>query len=817
MSHNSNYSSVGENNITTLNEDYVLATADTAGTTAIPYIIRHFTNGERDYIPIPEHVSTEKYLGTANSLNNKTFVISNTQKQSNRNVTMYLKAEEETGISTSVTGRQHILKAVTLESATKFTFHKITINDNDYYTISFVYGAGDDAVVGTEDDIVKYLKVTDANTNYSNQERGNLEIADDSNDSGCWFTASYTGTNWHISGVTTDNNGKNHTEFIAGSIKNNQWFFNSYEKSDDPGVHLDLWENIPETRTYTYVYPARCVTKASGYYNINLTGSDQYYLPDSFRGLGCVGNNNTAYELKINKFDGKGKTIDEDIYLNKFKTDNYFNVIHSVTTQATNSGTAYGVNKEQAHHGIGLFDSIVTSGADSMVTSFTLSGSVNTEIYKDGYNPSAQEQTIYSSDDANFISVGGVCGSTNSTSTYLTFDQVNLNQLTVCGSCVVGGLLGYSNNQNPKDSVVPVTVNECNATDLSIKMNSSSGLSSVIQARNAMGGFVGKCVEGKVVITGNTTSRSNVTIKAFGFEPLSGVTDHRSVAGGLVGFAGNGCTVSDMNVSPSTGYTVEIGSDYTGYAGGLVGLMQPSTEGGTSCVTNFTNCTVEKINVNGHYAGGFYGGKWFDNNNKYVPYSITLDNCQMVGDTSTNNTIKGNYFRDANGYAGGFLGCGNVYTNGSPNIEIKDCKVSHYTISSAAGAKGFAGGFIGYTGSSVDGSSITCYIHDSSVENCTIGTENNYAGGAIGQVYRRSNNSTNKILGYNIKLDTVEISGAYNGAWIGHLGETKANITTSIQFTGLGIYGKNYARNIGNWSDEDNRTNTKGIFRICRL
>ncbi|SDA22266.1 hypothetical protein SAMN02910447_02178 [Ruminococcus sp. YE71] len=244
-------------------------------------------------------------------------------------------------------------------------------------------------------------------------------------------------------------------------------------------------------------------------------------------------------------------------------------------------------------------------------------------------------------------------------------------------------------------------------------------------------------------------------------------------------------------------------------------MMQPYNSGGTSCIAEFQNCTVEKINVNGHYAGGFYGGKWFSGNNTYVPYQITLDKCQMVGDTSTNNTIKGNSVRDANGYAGGFLGCGNVYTNGSPNITIKDCKVQNYTITSTAytdGKKGYVGGFIGYTGSSVESSSITCYIHDSSVEDCTIGASGNYAGGAIGQVYRRSPNSTNKILGYNIKLDDVTLGGANNGAWIGHLGETKANITTSIQFTGLGIYGKNYARNIGNWSDADNRTNTKASF-----
>ena len=822
MSHNANYSDVGtddslvnddpntEEDETNITDYQKLASFDTTknenNSAPIPYVVKHYTVGgtTSGYTTRTDtHYSATRYTGT--TVPAGPVIIGET-----RNNQEYLTNERADGFNK----RQYVLystfknhnteeQGLTLEetkikNAIEVYFEKNPLNST--YRIFYTYEADNG------DEGRKYLRITNAD----NQGRGNLFF----DDTGTYFDVTYKGDNkWWI---TYDNK----TITFAGDKTNYcSW------STTDAGSNLAIYERtvtttlVPIGYTTTHNYPARCVTSSAGYFDITLTGSGTYQLPDSFRGLGCVGNNNAAYNFKVDSFNGNGLTIDEDIYLNKFKSDNYFNVIHSVTTQATNSGKPFDVNKDAdyEHHGIGFFDSLVTSGSNSKLTNFTLKGSVNTEMYDNTYNVSSQEITVYASTDARFMAVGGVCGSTNGTATYLTFDQINLNPLSISGSCTIGGLLGYSNNQNPANINPPVsvTVNKCSATDLTIKLNSTSALSSAEQARNAMGGFVGKCVEGKVIITGDTTSRSSVTIKAFGYETLAGVSDHRAVAGGLVGFAGNGCTVSDMNLSPTSGYTVEIGSDYTAYAGGLVGLMQPSTSGGTSCVAEFTNCKVERINVNGHYAGGFYGGKWFGNNNTYVPYQITLDNCEMAGDTSANSTITGNHMRNAHGYAGGFLGCGNVYTNGSPNITIKDCKVSHYTIASTAeqvSKNGYVGGFIGYTGSSVDHSSITCYIHDSSVENCIIGTGNNYAGGAIGQVYRRSTDSTNKILGYNIKLDNVTLGGKYNGAWIGQLGETKANITTSIQFTGLGIYGKNYKRNIGSWSDADNQSNTNASF-----
>ena len=788
MSHTAIYSDVGTSESTS--SDYTTYVGyDTAANDALPYIISHYTVGglktsstttvgEPEVVPASTEGKTEIFDGSLDDLDGKEIYIYNDGYYMHPDI---IDSTNKKGLDALTTLPSYKL-LVTKQSNGKYT---LTYNNGSTQYISLPSNR--------ELTFTSTFSSTNCEFTINKLSNGKFEIYNDN----LTITQKYIGL-------------RNKTHFYGQPVNSS----NASNSSVD-GTEFDLYVYTPPsstttttitttiTNTNTVTYPARCVTSTAGYYDITLSGSGTYQLPDSFRGLGCVGNNNDQYALKVDTFDGKGLTIDEDIYLNKFTTDNYFNAIHTGLTQNYSSDTTvYSVNKEgDGHHGIGLFDSVVTSGADSILTHFTVSGSVNTEIYKDGYNISNQEQTVYGNDKARFLSVGGVCGSSNGNMTYLNFDQIILNQLSVCGSCAVGGILGYSNNQNylnNKYNNIPLTINKCSAADLSLKMNSSLNLNSNNnqQPRNAIGGYVGKCVEGMVIITGDTTSGSNVTIKLFGYETLTDVTDHRTVAGGLVGFAGNGCTIKDMNVSPSTGYTVEIGSDYTGYAGGLVGLMQPAKDGGSSCVAVFENCIVEKINVNGHYAGGFYGGKWI---NSYSPYSISIDNCQMIGDSTNNNTIKGNSLRDAEGYAGGFLGCGNVYTDGNPNIEIKDCMVSHYNITTTAynnGEKGYAGGFIGYTGAQAGDKSITCYIHDSSVENCTIGTSGNYAGGAIGRVVRQSAKSQNKILGYNIKLDTVTLGGTYNGAWIGWVKDD--DDTTSIQFTGVGIYGNGFTQNVGN-------------------
>lgn len=794
MSHDANYDEVGTDETTSSDYDTYVS-YDTAESTALPYIISHYTVGglnvssttvvgEPVVVPHTAPGSIEVFEGS--DPDGESLYIAD--KSGSTIYYMDVNTPYNYGFKAKPPSDAGEITAI------KLLFTKQNDGDNKgKYTISF-----------SDNGTTKYICFKSTISGQANRKR--LELTE----TPYYFSVVKESGRWKI----YDPDLGLSQNYIGGrNLTGNSEFCGQGNSK------LDFYMEIPGsttttttitttiTNTNSITYPARCITSTLGYYNINLTNTTEnyvYQLPDSFRGLGCVGIYDTVadktakYGIKLNTFDGKGCTIDQDIYLNKYQSDNYFNVLHAGDSQSLGSDSAEYVGNLSGgtnnNHGIGLFDNIITKDASSSIKDFYLSGSVNTEIYENSDSAAGQELALITTGHGGsslWLSVGGVCGWSGN-GIHQTFNKIRLNNLTVNGADFVGGLLGFSGTSSTD---ILVTVRECSATNISIKMSSANAVNwnskedNSERARNGMGCFVGKVLEGGVRVYGvadttettlndDLTKFSTVTIKDFGFADDS--LEYYTTAGGLVGFAGNGCKVYDMKVMPAEGQTITIGSDKTRYAGGLVGLMQPKDSGGSTCVAVFYNCTVQEINVNGHYAGGFYGGKWINN---WSPYSIKIDNCKMVGNTTSNNTITGNNMA-TDGYAGGFLGCGNVFTDGNPNIEIADCKVSNYTITSNA-ARAYVGGFIGYTGAQAQNKSITCYIHDSSVEDCEIGKTGNHAGGAIGYVKRQSPQSKNKILGYNIKLDSVTNNGSYKGAWIGFVDAN--DDTTAIQFTGLGI------------------------------
>ena len=580
-------------------------------------------------------------------------------------------------------------------------------------------------------------------------------------------------------------------------------------------------------------YPARCVTSTAGYYDIDLTGktvystekdegnnpipldSYTYELPDSYRGLGCVGiydfnstPKNNLFCIKLDEFDGDDCAIDEDIYVNKFLSDNYFGVLHKGENQILSSGTTtISENNNTNNHGVGLFDSVVMKNNASKIGSFTLSGSLRTAVYVNTYGATNREYHNTGNNNSLWMSVGGVCGWNTNTTAGLGFEKIILDTFSVAGTNHIGGLLGYS---GLKSKNVWVRINQCSATNLSIKAVAAMKGDNQ-KSRSGMGAFVGKVQEGAVYIYGteygesNTNSNlfSTVKIKEYSFSKNDSGQEfnYYMAAGGLVGFCGNGCRIYDMHVSPETS-PVTIGGNQIRFAGGMVGGMQSYAENERTGIAVFKNCVVENINVNGNFAGGYYGGKW---DSGWTTYSLTFDNCKLIGSATSHNTIFGNslYGDSSNnsvGSAGGLVGRLYPYSNKDEsgdlthNLLIKDCIVSNYDISSATVATSYAGGFIGNASSVTE--SVTCYIHDSSVENCTIGADGNYAGGIFGKIVRKN---ANQLLGYNIKLDNIETGcPGKMGAWIGYTDSDSSSQKTSIKFAGLAIYGQGFSKNIGN-------------------
>uniref|UniRef100_UPI0026EB6B0D beta strand repeat-containing protein n=1 Tax=Ruminococcus flavefaciens TaxID=1265 RepID=UPI0026EB6B0D len=597
----------------------------------------------------------------------------------------------------------------------------------------------------------------------------------------------------------------------------------------------------------------RCVTSTKGYYDINLSATKvtnsagkevpyTYTLPDSFRGLGSVGlyvtscgdnqaqidngknrnytadgyknRQNDKFSIKLDTFDGKSTTIDTDIYLNKYLNDNYLNRLHSgekgqaIATDSSDFSNQNNDNKQM--HGIGLFDSVITKNDNSSFSDFTLSGSVNTQIYDNTYKASGQEVINVETTSGKYVwlSTGGVCGWT-ANGMWVKFSNVELNDLSIRGATSLGGLLGQSGN---KSKTYYIICEECSSENLKLNLAVTTAQAN----RGGIGAFVGKVKEGGVRVYGTNNGKNNTNLTKYSTVEIASfktIDKNSVISGGLVGYAGNGCQAYDMHIKSKTGCEVTVGTSNQFAAGGIVGLMQPVEANYEECFAEFINCEVMGINVlASQYAGGFYGGTWNKTNpinggfsgadDNWTIYKINIQNCKMIGNAASNNTISA-----TNGIAGGFIADAFVIAsagNGS-NITIANSRVSNYTIEATGHDNSSAGGFIGYANAKGN-NSVVCYIHDSSVENCTLGASGNYAGGAIGEV---AQNTENKILGYNIKLDTIKDgtkngSDSYIGAWIGKATADTPDRVTKIQFAGLAIYGNGFEKNVGNDIKLDN-------------
>ena len=570
----------------------------------------------------------------------------------------------------------------------------------------------------------------------------------------------------------------------------------------DKGSLITLTEKKKVSTTIPGGYSARCVTTSNGYYDITLNERGSYQLPDSFRGLGTVGIYGDSYNMRIDQFDGNGSKIDMDIYISRFqndatRVDNYFDAIHDITTQSLSSTKYFEENADGQFNygqGIGLFNTYLVKSDTNKIFDFTLTGSVIVENI-------ATSGEIVKGDFANitWLCAGGVCGFVKGTGQLYdhNYEGIILKNLSISGINRAAGILADS---GLSDNNKAIRITNCSADELSITIKNSNSANAF---RNTIGAFVGRTKESKVIINGDKENGgSTVKIKEF--------SSGKGTVGGLVGYAGNGCEVYNMKVCPSNsvvvgGNSVILGNRDSSMSGGIVGLMQPYTADvdNNNCSAIFDNCIVENINISGNYAGGIYGGTWGDdnkNNNGWNPVSIVISNCEVVGKSSESmNVINGKK------YAGGIVAFGRISKDGNPNVQINDTTVRNYKIT--ADGSNYVGGMIGYCNSNNSGSNVICYVYNSSVENCILGTGTNYSGGIIGKIYK---NDANRILGYNVKLDNVTSGSTNMGAWVGYLDKSDTN--TSIQFTGMAIYGKGFDKNIGNWNVGATLNNANFVF-----
>lgn len=741
MSHNADYTDVGSAADTT-NADYSLACYDTAANTAVPYIIRRYTeaNGNGNY---PARcVTSDKVYYDINLYAGNSYVLPDSFRgigSVGNNSSLYsMKIDRFNGNGCTVDVDIYLNRYGGSTSDTDNYFDKLHKNKTQGYQTS-IY-----------DYVVR------------NSGSGNIDAA---NGIGLFDRVVMKDKNsrfidFTIRGsVNTESYGvldlSNAVRIVIGKINDN--FLEFDENADFDGKILLISNNRPD----------------SGYGDTN--GVDWYLSPLNYKKRTKSKQEATQFLFtRIKDGDNKGTYIiscdsngtkylavdctlkDSPTYFTLEKNNNQFSLWSEGKHIDQNNNNGYGYWNE---------------GGNGSYLDFTECE------YITEYNMGEEKRDIHNK-FVNWLYSGGVCGWSDAYS-YCGFEKIKLSDITVSGATNTAGILA-SSSLDSKDK--QITVKECSADELSVEITSFYDEGGDFVHRNNVAAFVGKCDQGKVVIDGGE-SGSKVKLKAVKI----GSNGDRSVAGGLVGYAGNGCEVSNMTVCSAdslNGKPLTIGAKGIRMSGGIVGLMQPQSDSQNNCYAYFENCVVENINVYADsYAGGFYGGSW---DSLWTPYSIRIENCKMIGDESKNSITAGER-------AGGFVADGYVAkaaVSGGANIEIANSVVSGYTITTTKNDS-YSGGFIGYA--KCQTGAIVCDIYNCSVENCVIAANGKYGGGALGFVNK---NAGNKILGYNIKLDNVTSTSDNMGAWVGYLDPTDTD--TSVQFSGMAIYGNGFTKNIGN-------------------
>lgn len=417
------------------------------------------------------------------------------------------------------------------------------------------------------------------------------------------------------------------------------------------------------------LYPARTLTKRTFY--VNLVGGQTYYMPDCFRGIGCLGSDNYVDDnMKIFGFNGNGATIDfnteyftctksNDPYFGKNNQDSYlvcgmamFNYLQQKDSQ-NEASAKYEQNKKY------------------QITDFTMQGfitahHVSTNGKDEDSSPSGQPKPEY------FCTAGFVSYIRNKDIKLFNISDINFKKFHINSHSYAGGFFAYTN-----ESSVRIYINNCNADGFKI------------EGVGRVGGFVGSYDSG-------TTSEGGIHINTGldddGKDSYTSVikntivnnrfkTDNKSnYSAGIVGsvwcnkslpasqndqgdHALGTLILRNVTIEGGNAKTNYIGNknDPSGSSGGIMG-------GGTNSVKGclIQNCIVKDIDIYGRYAGGIMG----ENANRGSTESVTgarIIGCKVTGTLDDNNNPQ--YTIKAKQYAGGIYG--DTRDHGEVNAKYK--------------------------------------------------------------------------------------------------------------------------------------------------
>lgn len=486
---------------------------------------------------------------------------------------------------------------------------------------------------------------------------------------------------------------------------------------------------------YDGKYYARAISHSSNSYTVELTGTNDYILPDGFRGVGNFFKNTDALRLQITDFDGNDNNIIQNTKYYYYNSENAY---------ISSSGDTLPVN--HANSGLGLFNNQPT--ANAIYHDFTVKGNVNSMVINKTDASGAHIAYDTSTNNTNTIlSVGGLFGTANVST---TINNVNLVDIDVRSSRNAGGMIGMS----------------VGTTNITINNNADSSNITVIGGQTT-GGLIGQKNQnqnetGNIVIDFNAHYFKIKKIEGTSTVAFSGNNANRGGVGGLIG-------ACRANNSSGTNYTLSIsGVKMTNYSENTFGIITADkfNVGGIIGSPNrapitVSNCEISNINCT---ANGTVGGITGYLSTK-SPATIT--SCQIKNTISgktpeisgTNSTGSGGFFGSTGGTEVGA-------------VTIENSSIEGYIIS----AKTNAGGIIGNRTSSSRYTDAHMTLKNIKVKDCIIRADTNVAG-LVGSIDFYS------LLGYNILTDNLTFT-KQNGSTTGisTLGYIVGNLNTSSTY-----------------------------------
>lgn len=457
-----------------------------------------------------------------------------------------------------------------------------------------------------------------------------------------------------------------------------------------------------------------------------------YYVPDGFRGLGCLLLDNGAHvwfrgtevanlrlynAMYLYSLTGNNVNVSLNMNLRFYDESNENYRMPYGGTGTTADGTTLNITDTYLKTGYGFFNALRSDyGDDSAhkLKDLELNGRINFEIVDTNGAIVSYAHNTNTKIGNDRCSVGGFIGApgidtvpTGNTGDGgggdMYVENITLDNLYVHGMNSVGGMAGCSNAANT------YTFYSCSADNLEV--------------------VGGPRVGGMIGYIRNSSSKIYADFNGNEFGIISIRSKASGQSGGLFGenYAGNptGVTVKYVTVKNAT--NVVSGKGYVGYdsltaAGAAGGVFGNASRGNTMTMEHVT---VENIDIKGTNTGGLIGTCTGGNPVKITNCKVTTDKGCVIESTNNNGS-------------GGFVG----NYNKSAQIEITDSEINNYTISST-NSTGNCGGLVGQMSQNQN---LIC--KNITVSGVNIKANSN-GGGMVGNMV----NGT--MLGYNILVDNL--------------------------------------------------------------